>query len=399
MTAESQISIVSQDLRRRFATWLSLFYGTTFGLSGTYLPFFPVWLKAVGIDPSWIGAIAAAPAVTRFTVLPFITGLAERRQAVRAAMVLTAFATAAGFTIVGTQHRPLFVFLCFAATACVWTPMVPLTDAYALRGVRSYGLNYGPLRLWGSVAFILGALACGVLVDVIAARHLIWIIAGMAGIGALMGLGLQPLAPSRGAVAEVQRSGALLRDPAFLAIIVASALIQGSHAAYYGFGSITWQAAGFSGLTIAALWGIGVIAEIVVFALSPRFTLSPAMMVVIGALAGVVRWTLTAQEPSLALLACLQILHCLTFGLTQLGVMSLLVHHVPGHVMARGQGYLAACSGMVYTGASVLSGVIYARYGQGVYYLMATMALSGGVVIWLARERFSHHPQRDASGG
>ena len=389
MTAESQISIVSQDLRRRFATWLGLFYGTTFGLGGTYLPFFPVWLKAVGIDPSWIGTIVAAPAVTRFTVLPFITSLAERRQAVRGAMILTAFATATGFTIVGTQHQPLFVFLCFAATACVWTPMVPLTDAYALRGVRSYGLNYGPLRLWGSVAFILGALACGLLVDVIAAKHLIWVIAGMAGIGALMGLGLQPLASSRAMVADVHRSRALLRDPAFLAIILASALIQGSHAAYYGFGSITWQAAGFSGLTIAALWGIGVVAEIVVFALSPRFTLSPAMMVMIGALAGVVRWTLTAQEPSLALPALLQILHCLTFGLTQLGIMSLLVHHVPGHVMARGQGYLAACSGMVYMAASVLSGMIYARYGQGVYYLMAAMAFSGGVVIWLARDRFA----------
>jgi PPP family 3-phenylpropionic acid transporter len=399
MATESQISILSQDLRRRFATWLSLFYGTTFGLGGTYLPFFPVWLRAVGIDPSWIGTIVAAPAVTRFTVLPFITSLAERRQAVRGAMILTAFATATGFAIIGTQHRPLFVLLCFAATACVWTPMVPLTDAYALRGVRSYGLDYGPLRLWGSVAFILGALACGLLVDVIAARHLIWVIAGMAWIGALIGLGLRPLAPGTAAATGATHSTALLRDRAFLAIILASALIQGSHAAYYGFGSITWQAQGLSGLTIAALWAIGVIAEIVVFALSPRFTLSPATMVLIGALAGVARWTLTAQAPSPLLLAPLQVLHCLTFGLTQVGIMSLLVRHVPGHVMARGQGYLAACSGMIYTAASILSGMVYARYGQGVYYLMAAMAGLGGVVIWSARARFADQPQSAASGG
>jgi PPP family 3-phenylpropionic acid transporter len=318
---------------------------------------------------------------------------------VRGAMIFTAFATATGFTVVGTQHQPLFVFLCFAATACVWTPMVPLTDAYALRGVKSYGLDYGPLRLWGSVAFILGALACGLLVDVIAAKHLIWVIAGMAGIGALTGLGLQPLVQTRPAVTEVQHSGALLRDRGFLAIILASALIQGSHAAYYGFGSISWQAAGLSGLTIAALWAIGVVAEIIVFALSPRLTLSPAMMVVIGALAGIVRWTLTAQEPPLPMLALLQVLHCLTFGLTQVGIMSLLVHHVPGHVMARGQGYLAACSGIVYTTASILSGMIYARYGQGVYYLMAAMACLGGVVMWLARQRLGHQPQSAASGG
>ncbi|SDR84046.1 MFS transporter [Bradyrhizobium canariense] len=399
MPPESQIPIASRDMARRFAVWLRLFYGTTFGLGGTYLPFFPVWLKAVGIDPSWIGMIAAAPPVTRFTVLPFITGLAERRQSVRGAMIATAFATAVGFTLVGTQHQPLLVFLLFAVTACVWTPMVPLTDAYALRGVARYGLNYGPLRLWGSVAFILGALACGVLVDIIAARHLIWVIAGMAGLGAVIGLGLQPLDQPKAAPTPLQPAGALLRDPGFVAIILASALIQGSHAAYYAFGSITWQASGLSGLTIAGLWALGVIAEIVVFALSPRFTLAPSLLVVIGALSGVVRWTLTAQEPPIAVLALVQLTHGLTFGLTQVGTMSLLVYRVPGHVMARGQGYLAACGGIVASSASILSGAVYARYGQGVYYVMAAMALSGAIVMWLARHRLADHPQSVASGG
>ena len=79
----------------------------------------------------------------------------------------------------------------------------------------------------------------------------------------------------------------MLREPGFVAIIVAAALIQGSHAAYYTFASITWQASGLGGLTIAGLWVLGVLAEIVVFALSPRFTLSPAMLMVLGGLCAV----------------------------------------------------------------------------------------------------------------
>jgi len=161
MPSHSQIPILSQETSRRFAIRLALFYGALFGLVGTYLPFFPVWLKAVGIEASWIGVITAVPAVTRFTILPFVTGLAERRQSLRAAMIVTAFVTALGFSAVGTQHQPLLVLLAFAVTACMWTPMVPLTDAYALRGVARYGLDYGPLRLWGSAAFVAGALACG----------------------------------------------------------------------------------------------------------------------------------------------------------------------------------------------------------------------------------------------
>jgi PPP family 3-phenylpropionic acid transporter len=399
MPSESQIPIASQVPAKRFATRLALFYGTLFGLVGTHLPFFPVWLKAIGIDASWIGIITAVPSLTRFTVLPFVTGLAERRQSLRGAMIATAFVSALGFSIIGTLHQPLAVFLVYAVTACLWTPMTPLTDAYALKGVSRYGLNYGPLRLWGSAAFVVGALACGLLVDVIAAKHLIWVIVGVAGLGALVSLGLQPLDVPTSAPATSLGAAALLREPKFLAIIIAAALIAGSHAAYYTFASIAWQNAGLGGLTIAGLWALGVLAEIVVFALSPRFTLSPATLVIIAALSAVARWTIMAQEPPLPVLAVVQLAHGLTFGLTQIGTMGLMVRHVPGHVMARGQGYLTACTGIVTSIASVLSGAIYARHGQGVYYLMAAMGLASAVVMWLARHRLQHQPQSAASGG
>jgi PPP family 3-phenylpropionic acid transporter len=399
MPSESQIPIASQTAAKRFAMWLALFYATLFGLVGTHLPFFPVWLKAIGIDAAWIGIITAVPSVTRFTVLPFITGLAEKRQSLRGAMIATAFVSALGFSIIGTLHQPWAVFLAYAVTACLWTPMTPLTDAYALKGVSRYRLNYGPVRLWGSAAFVVGALACGLLVDIIAAKHLMWVIAAVAALGAVVSLGLQPLETAKTVPVATSGATALLRQPGFLAIIVAAALIQGSHAAYYTFASIAWQNSGLGGLTIAGLWALGVIAEIAVFALSPRFTLSPAMLVVIAALSAVARWLITAQEPEVPVLAVVQLAHGLTFGLTQIGTMGLMVQHVPGHVMARGQGYLTACTGIVTSIASVLCGAIYAQHGQGVYYIMAAMALVSAVVMWLARHRLEHQPQSAASGG
>ena len=386
MQAESQIPIASPQAAKRFATRLALFYGTLFGLIGTHLPFFPVWLKAVGIDASWIGIITAVPSVARFTILPFVTAFVERRQLLRCAMMVTAFAVALGFSILGIQHQPLAVFLAFAVTCCVWTPMLPLTDAYALKGVALYGLSYGPLRLWGSAAFVAGALACGLLVDIIAARHLIWVIAAVAALDALASLGLEPLDQPKPAVTAPSGATALLRDRGFLALIVAAALIQSSHAAYYVFASIAWQGAGLGGLTIAGLWALGVLAEIAVFALSPRFTLQPSMLVVIGALSAVARWLITAQQPSVAVLSVVQLAHGLSFGLTQVGTMGLMLRHVPVHRMGRGQGYLAACNGIVASAASILSGAVYARYGEGVYYVMAAMAFSGAMLMWLARK-------------
>jgi PPP family 3-phenylpropionic acid transporter len=230
-------------------------------------------------------------------------------------------------------------------------------------------------------------MACGLLVDVIAARNLIWVIAAVAGLGAVASLALQPLDAPRPALASLSRATALLREPGFVAIVVAAALIQGSHAAYYTFASITWQASGLGGLTIAALWVLGVLAEIVVFALSPRFTSSPAMLVVLGGLCAGARWLITAQQPPVAILAVVQMMHGLTYGITQVGTMGLLVRRVPGHVIATAQGYLTAGIGIAMSSVAMLSGVIYARHGHSVYYAMAAVALCGALVMWLARNR------------
>jgi PPP family 3-phenylpropionic acid transporter len=68
-------------------------------------------------------------------------------------------------------------------------------------------------------------------------------------------------------------------------------------------------------------------------------------------------------------------------------------------MMARGQGYLTACGGIVAGLAAVASGTIYATLGQGIYYVMALMAASGGLVVWLAREQLAHQPHKSVSGG
>ncbi len=145
---------------------------------------------------------------------------------------------------------------------------------------------------------------------------------------------------------------------------------------------------------------LGVLAEIVVFALSPRFTLAPALLVVIGALSAVARWLITAQEPSVAVLAVVQLAHGLTYGLTQVGTMGLLVRHVPDpHDGAR---------------AGLSRGLRRHRHrwrhrscrawsmratAQRVYYVMAAMALVAAIIMWLARGSLAHQPHSAASGG
>ncbi len=389
--SESQKHLHEQSTARRFAVRISLFYASTFGIIGVHLPFFPVWLKAVGVDVSWIGFITAAPALSRFTVLPFVTATAEHRQILRGTMIALAFVTAVGFAVLGLLRDPLTILVVYAVIACLWTPLSPLTDGYALKGVTRHALDYAQMRLWGSASFVVFAMIAGLLFKVIDPQNLIWIIVAVAFLSAFVGLGIVPLeAPAAGSAPQGRAIG-LLRKPLFLAIIAASALIQGSHAAYYAFSSITWQNAGFGGFTIAALWSLGVVAEIVVFAISPRLTLTPTVMVMIGAISGVLRWAITAQEPRIEVLTVVQLMHGLTFGITQVGIVALIVRSVPHHMLASAQGYMVASQGAVTSVTMMLSGLIYARVGEGVYYAMAVMALAGGIVMAVARRRLDAH--------
>ena len=126
---------------------------------------------------------------------------------------------------------------------------------------------------------------------------------------------------------------------------------------------------------------------------------------VIGGLSAATRWLITAQDPPVAILAVVQLMHGLTYGLTQVGTMGLLVRHVPGHVMASAQGYLTACIGIAMSSAAMVSGIIYASHGHSIYAVMAAMALVGAMVMWLARHRadapysLTDQPQSAASGG
>ena len=103
----------------------------------------------------------------------------------------------------------------------VSAPFMPLIDAYALKGLGLRGRAYGPVRLWGSVAFIAANLAGGLLLDLLAPTNLIWLIfAGNCAVAAAA-LRLVPLPRDEARARRAATGHSHLRQPAFLAIAAA----------------------------------------------------------------------------------------------------------------------------------------------------------------------------------
>lgn len=380
-----------QIIAARFVRRLALFYVALFVSIGIQLPFFPLWLEAKGLDAYMIGLVLAAPMVVRLFAIPVATRLADRRQALWGGLVAASATAAAGTFALGFTEGRIAILIVFALASIPFTAIMPMAEAYALRGLAQIGRAYGPVRLWGSAAFIGGSLASGWIIDSIAPGNLIWLIAGAMMVATVGAAGLIPLPPRAPAPEPPEPSyQGFLRTPAFAAVAAAAGLIQASHAVYYGFSSLDWKAAGLDGSAVGALWSMGVIAEITLFALSGRMPpwMGPTALLMIGAAGAVLRWGAMALDPPTSALPVLQCLHGLSFGATHLGAIGFVAQAAPPGRAATAQGSLAVVLGGAMALSMGLSGVLYEAFGGRAYAGMALIAAAGGifaVIAWRQR--------------
>ena len=364
----------------RFALKLGLLYAAYFLFGGIQLPFFPLWLEARGLDPQIIGAVVAVPTLVRILVVPLVAHQADRHGALKAALVISAGGGALALVVVGLASGTAAIIAAYVAAAMAFAPLLALSDAYALSGLGVRGRAYGPVRLWGSAAFIVSNVGAGFLLAVISPGRLIWLLVAALAATSLAAAALVPIERSRPlAAGPAPVSGGPWRGPLFWAVVGAASLVQGSHALFYGFSTLDWRAAGLEGSTIGFLWGLGVLAEIVLFAFSARLPawMGPTALLAAGAAGAVLRWTAMAFEPPVALLPLLQILHAASFAATHLGTMGFLALAAPRGRIATAQGLVSTVSGIVMAAATALSGLVYAAAGSLAYLGMAAMALAG----------------------
>src|SRR5687768_8963921 len=179
-----------QIIAARFVRRLALFYGAVCVSIGIQLPFFPLWLEAKGLDAGMICIVLAAPMVVRLFAIPVLARLADHRQAVRGTIVIASVLAAFGAFTLGFAEGGLAILVIFTLASIPFTPVMPLTEAYGLRGLAQIGRAYGPVRLWGSAAFIAGSLGAGWIIDSIAPGNLIWLITASLVASAMAAAGL-----------------------------------------------------------------------------------------------------------------------------------------------------------------------------------------------------------------
>ncbi|WP_312412445.1 3-phenylpropionate MFS transporter [Pseudescherichia sp.] len=359
--------------------WLALSYFTYFFSYGIFLPFWSVWLKGTGLTPETIGLLLGAGLVARFlgslTIAPRVTDPSRLVFALRVLALLTLLFALAFWA--GNHVGWLMVII--IGFNLFFSPLVPLTDALANTWQKQIVMDYGRVRLWGSVAFVIGSALTGKLVSLFDYRAILAMLT-LGTISMLLGMLLRPsvmpLGESRAQATAGWSAwrGLIRQNGRFLACV---SLLQGAHAAYYGFSAIYWQEAGYSASTVGYLWSLGVVAEVIIFALSNRLfrRWSARDLLLLSAVCGVVRWALMGWTTALPWLLLVQVLHCGTFTVCHLAAMRYIAARQGSEVIRLQAVYSAVAMGGSIAVMTIFAGFLFQHLHQGVFWVMALVAL------------------------
>ncbi|MGQ0511458.1 MAG: MFS transporter [Betaproteobacteria bacterium] len=377
------------------AARLAAYYFAFFAHAGAFATYFALYLAGLGLGAAEIAVAVAMPQAARI-VAPALWGWladawGERHAgAKRAILVFSACAMLAGFSALAGESRPTAIALTLLALSLCSAGAAPLIESITFSALQGRMGLYGPIRLWGSVGFILSVLGVGAWLDRHDAASLLPILVGLAA-GVLAASLIVPRIPPARAAHTDARFGEVMRRPGVAAFFGASLCMTAAHGTWYVFFSIHLANAGYSKTMIGALWTVGVLAEIVLFLRLPqllaRFSLRALLLASFAC--AVVRFIAIGWGvETLALLVAAQLLHAFTFGAFHSASVAAVHRLFPGAVQARGQALFSSlCYGVGGMTGSLVAGYTWQSLGPALSFGIGSLfaLLGAGLVAWKVR--------------
>jgi len=370
---------------------LGAYYFTYFAYAGAMLPYFALYLDSLGIGATQIALVLAMPQVARIFAPAFWGWVADRTQQQRAIVALSGAALVIGYGLLFWIRDAQGIAAVMLALSVASAGAMPIVESLALTTLGAQSGRYGPVRLWGSVSFILGVFLTGVWLDRAPPGSLLGIIWVLV-LGVLAAVCVLPARAARSEPpAAAPRLWAVLRQPSVATLLAAGFCMVVAHAALYAFYSIHLSHAGYSKTAIGALWTLGVLAEIVVFMLLPRLLrrFSLRALLLGSFLAAGLRFVIIGWGVEwLLLLAGAQLLHAATFGVYHSASVALIHRDFTGAHQARGQALYASVSyGLGGVAGTLLAGWSWAALGPGWTFTISSVAglVGAALVAWRVR--------------
>ena len=365
---------------------LAGFYYFYFSLIAVHVIFFPKVLNLLGYSAIELSIIMAASPLVRF-IAPylFLKYINLNRKVFFNALILTVISAIA---VYWTIDHFWLLFIVAVILGFGLSLVLPYVELIALEKIAKE--NYGKVRLYGSVGFIVVSLILVRFLDnpYNAIHFLVGVASFLAVFGVIILLVIKEEVgePSHEELKDIKK----FKLSAHTYLWISLFLMQLAFMPFYNFFLIYETAAGLSAQTTIYLWSFGVLFEIgMLYFQGPlfhKFKLIDLLIFTTGIT--VVRWLIIFFfNDNLMLLYLSQALHAFSFGLYHSAAVRYLFTIYPQKKLAQ-QFFFGISYGLGAFIGSIFAGVIY-EYNPDLIYLYASI-MTLFATIFLVKERQSH---------
>lgn len=368
-------------------TRASAFYFTQFMNAAVSTVLGGIWFSQQGLSSAQIGIINATPVFAMLAINIVVGRIADRAADWRQVIIIGAFASALasiGLFFVGGFWPILLVW------TLIYLPLTavgPVADAAAMRMTRRHGTEFGVIRAWGTVGYMLVLFATGYIGIWFGVGAFVALYVGVAVLRALAALGLPNFrAPKQETVATATRGAKRLMEvmqPWFVLPLLGYAMVFSTHLVLNGFQSLLLIQRGIPADITGILIAIGAASEAGFMFVFRRFArrFSARALILLSAAVSVFRFALMGFSPGVELLLALQLLHGITFSLGLLGCISFIANWTSEDIAAEAQGFFVMLQQAMAVLALTAFGWLAGPLGAQAYWASAAFAAVGGVMV------------------
>jgi PPP family 3-phenylpropionic acid transporter len=370
----------------------ALFYFLSFAAVSLYGIYGNLYFRRRGVSNVELGILNAIPAWTGIFA-PLLWGIiSDALRQRKFPSFLMHIIAALIFPLFWFWSGESFLMLCLlmAVFTIFFSGSIPITDAWTLDHIARKGGDYGRLRSWGSIGFIVPLLLSFFILkktDVSQASDLLPIFYGFCGFRILSGLYALSLPEyhTRGKRAKLNwGSLRVYLRPFSITFFFAVFMSRFLFGPYYTFFSIFLNDQGVSDNLMGIFWVTAVAAETGLIAVSgsllKRFGAVPMLLSGLAAMA--FRMFIFSIEPAWYVILAAQTLHALTFGAFHVASIQIINRITPESFRASGQTFNGALLGIGSLVGGIAGGIWAEAYGlAGLFRILSIISTITTVVV------------------
>lgn len=373
-------------------TWLSTNYFLQFLVTGTFLPFWMVYLTSV----KNLSVLEASSIFSMLYIARVISGIFLSPYLIKKYNIDITLKLSVGIGLIlavsyGFTNEKIVLGLITFLFGMIYFMVSPLVEGLASLFLREENIDYGKARTYGSLGFTIIGIIIGGILGYVGNEALYYILIFLVALYLVFMFLPQPKLVKNLSFEEPNAKKEkeslyswVLKDRNAILLIITVFLYQLSHTAYNNYNALYLES-----MNISAKWlsgvilNVSVIAEIIFFIFSKRLVkrIKPKNLMIFAGVCAIIRWGALAMFHNIYVFTIMQTFHAITFAVAHIAFILILNKDYNNKEIIDMQNlYTAICFQLSMAIGLYIMGALWDISTSYVFYASAIIAAVGTVV-------------------